>query len=136
MVPNAQVSDYRYRSAQPGRRPSTLPFPATRRSEICTRKPTLRKKSPTIYLHPDDVVFTLKTRSDQPIVELDKSTGGITALHPGHAIIQTSFAGATVDTCVVVMPDLVHPDASNCEELHDPIPSAKVGPVPYNRVAL
>lgn len=38
------------------------------------------------------------------------------AIHPGQALVEQSFAGLTMDTCVVVA-SLDEPDASNCRQL-------------------
>lgn len=50
-----------------------------------------------------DVSFKLITAPDSdPPISLDEKTGQITALHVGHALIQTTFQDLTVLTCVAV----------------------------------
>lgn len=51
-----------------------------------------------------DVSFKLITATEgDPPISIDKSTGDITALHIGHALIQTTFEGFSVLTCVAVL---------------------------------
>lgn len=69
-----------------------------------------------IPLSPSDVKFDIRQAAD-PVIRLNEKTGEVTALRLGHALIETSFAGAKMETCVVVMADPITGDPSNCEEL-------------------
>jgi len=77
-----------------------------------------------IVLGPQDVTFAVKTAGAAPVIQLDESTGNLTALRAGHALIQTGFAGAKLDTCVVVMANATEGATSNCEELRSSQPAA------------
>jgi hypothetical protein len=70
-----------------------------------------------IRLQPRDVTFSLKTAGDGPVVQLDPSTGILTAQRVGHALVTLRFAGVETATCVVVMDDATRGDPSNCDEL-------------------
>jgi hypothetical protein len=59
------------------------------------------------------------------VVRLDAKTGTVTALHVGHALIKTRYAGAESETCIVVAQDLTEGDSSNCQELRDTGPSRR-----------
>jgi hypothetical protein len=72
-----------------------------------------------IRLQPRDVTFSLKTAGDGPVVQLDPSTGTLTAQRVGHALVTMRFAGAETTTCVVVMDDAIQGDPSNCDELRE-----------------
>ncbi len=67
---------------------------------------------------PSKVKFTLKTAGDGEVVRLDPSTGSITPIALGHALVTTQFAGATTSTCIVVLQ--THLDGvknTNCKDL-------------------
>jgi hypothetical protein len=70
-----------------------------------------------IALGPGDVTFEVQ-QLGEPVIRPDPTTGAVTALRPGHALVRTRFAGAESETCVVVMADATNGDQSNCEELH------------------
>lgn len=69
-----------------------------------------------LALRPQDVSFSVVQPSD-PVIRLDPETGIVTALRLGHALVQTRFDGAEIETCAVVMTSLKNGDPSNCEEL-------------------
>jgi hypothetical protein len=69
-----------------------------------------------IALGPGDVTFAVQQAAD-PVIRLDTTTGAVTALRLGHALVRTRFAGAESETCVVVMANAIDGDQSNCEEL-------------------
>ncbi len=71
---------------------------------------------PLILLNSSDVKLKVK-QPGEPVIRLNEATGEVTAIRLGHALIETSFAGARSETCVVVMADLTKGDPSNCEEL-------------------
>jgi hypothetical protein len=70
-----------------------------------------------VPLSAGDVKFRLHQAPGDTVVRLDETTGEVSALHLGHALIETSFAGVKSETCVVVMADLTAGDSSNCKEL-------------------
>lgn len=69
-----------------------------------------------VLLNASDVKFEVR-QPREPVIRLDETTGEVTALGVGHALIEMSFAGAKSETCVVVMEDLIKGDPSKCEEL-------------------
>jgi hypothetical protein len=75
-----------------------------------------RENRSPIHLSAADVKFDVRQQGE-PVIRLNQATGELTALRLGHAVIETSFAGAKSETCVVVMADLTQGDPSNCEEL-------------------
>ncbi len=78
-----------------------------------------------ISLDPGEVEYSLKNAGTDPVVRLDAKTGTVTALHVGHALIKTRYAGAESETCIVVAQDLTEGDSSNCQELRDTGPSRR-----------
>jgi len=70
----------------------------------------------------EDVQFKIISASAaDPPIRLDPSTGWITALHLGHALVQTSFDDLYELTCVDVMEDASGGgDRTNCAELVPP----------------
>jgi hypothetical protein len=75
-----------------------------------------------------DVSFKLITaKESDPPISIDKSTGIVTALHIGHALIQTTFEGFTVLTCVDVMNNASDgSDRTVCSEL---VPAGMAAPL-------
>jgi len=75
------------------------------------------------------VKYEVRNDGKDPAIELDASTGKVKAIHPGQALIQQSFTGLAMDTCVVVA-SLDEPDASNCRQMRAkygaPLPPLKV----------
>jgi hypothetical protein len=71
-----------------------------------------------LYIPPRDVAFHLQFEGSDPPIQLDNATGKITSLHTGDALVETTCAGKTVDTCVTVILDqkLSH-RFSHCESL-------------------
>ena len=67
------------------------------------------------------VVYRVRTNDDTPPVELDETTGLLTPIHVGRAIVESSFAGQETLTCVVVNEkfdlNTAVGEHSNCEEL-------------------
>lgn len=78
-----------------------------------------------VALGPQDVTFQVSTAGSEPVIDLDKSTGVITALHAGEALIRTGFAGAQLETCVVVLADIRQADVPNCDRLRSAPAAAK-----------
>jgi hypothetical protein len=75
-----------------------------------------RQDQGPFLLAPGDVKFKVR-QADKPVIRLDESTGEVTALRPGDALIEASFAGARSETCVEVMADLAKDDLFSCQEL-------------------
>jgi hypothetical protein len=75
-----------------------------------------------------DVGFKLTTtKESDPPISIDNSTGIITALHIGHALIQTTFQGFSVLTCVDVMKNASDgSDRTVCPEL---VPAGMTAPL-------
>jgi hypothetical protein len=67
------------------------------------------------------VVYKMRTNDDKPPVELDETTGLLTPIHVGHALVESSFARLKALTCVVVEenfgPSTPADDHSQCQEL-------------------
>jgi hypothetical protein len=65
------------------------------------------------------VTFKVRTVQNAPIINLDESTGLLTPIHVGHALVETKFGGLTNLSCVVVESkfDKNRYDRSQCEEL-------------------
>jgi len=75
-------------------------------------------------LHPAPIPAELVTfqvisaTEDDPPISIDKSTGKVTPLRVGHALVQTSFEGLSTLTCVEVMVDSSDgSDRTVCREL-------------------
>jgi hypothetical protein len=67
------------------------------------------------------VKFNMTTLDNDPPITLDKSTGLITALHSGHALIETKYEGLSDRTCVIVSSTARQvDDHSRCKELYPP----------------
>ncbi|MBB5061653.1 hypothetical protein HDF16_006389 [Granulicella aggregans] len=48
------------------------------------------------------VKFLMRTEGDNQVVALDESTSTVKPTHAGHALIESSYGGVTVSTCVIV----------------------------------
>lgn len=68
------------------------------------------------------VVYRVRTNDESSPVEIDRSTGLLTPIHLGHAIIETRFAGLKTLTCIVVDEKMSANDIdiSMCKELLEP----------------
>ena len=66
--------------------------------------------------------FSIRASRNKPILRIDPATGRITPLAAGDAIVDTSYGGRTVPTCVVVTPSPADSakDHSFCSELLRP----------------
>lgn len=78
-----------------------------------------------IRIDASDGRFNIRTNDENPPFEIDPSTGIFKPLHTGHALLETSFGGASVLTCVAVEEsgnaiDSGRYDHSHCEELYKP----------------
>ena len=70
-------------------------------------------------INPAFVSFKIRTANDAPIVELNKTSGLITPVRAGQALLETSFQGWSNLTCIVVESQF-NPNAgprSHCESL-------------------
>ena len=88
-----------------------------------------------VPLPPKAVQYRLLSEEARPAIDLDDSTGKVTALHMGQVLVQQSFAGLKWNTCVVV--ELQgEPDVSNCRRMRaqsgTPLPQPKVRVRPPN----
>jgi hypothetical protein len=92
-----------------------------------------------IRIDTPDATFDIRATDNNPPFEIDPSTGIFKLLHSGHALLQTSFGGTAVLTCVSVEENS---DAiargryylSHCEELYKPGEEV-VKPKPFVRKA-
>ena len=75
-----------------------------------------------MQIDPTFVKFTVRNIDDTQIIHLNESTGFITPIKLGHALIETRFGGLKNLTCVVVENklDMDRYDHSRCEELLQP----------------
>jgi hypothetical protein len=74
-----------------------------------------------IPLSTSDVTFKLiNSTGTEAAVEIDPSTGFVTARHVGQALLETSFGGVSTLTCIDVMNDVRMGPRSRCEELLPP----------------
>lgn len=64
------------------------------------------------------IAFTVKTKDEVHVIDLDEKTGMITPVQPGHAVIEASYGGVTDRACVVVTQWSESSDRSECEELY------------------
>jgi hypothetical protein len=71
-----------------------------------------------VPLNPSDVTF--KWINSTGAAEIDPSTGIITARNVGQALLETSFRGVSVLTCIDVMNNVQVGPRSRCEELLPP----------------
>ena len=83
-----------------------------------------------IKIDPAFATFKITSRDQTAPVQLDEKTGRLTPLHPGQALMETTFGGRSNLTCVVVE-ELIDPNQSyfgeNCGQLLSP--GEKLGPV-------
>jgi hypothetical protein len=72
-----------------------------------------------VRIAPAFVVFKTRTEKNVPVVRIDETTGVLTPLHVGYALVESSFGGRTNLTCVFVEEHRYSPDyrSSRCEEL-------------------
>jgi hypothetical protein len=64
------------------------------------------------------VHYRVKTEGQQPVIALDPTNGGVKALRPGQALVQSEFGGQHFETCVVVVSaGPFERDLSNCRGL-------------------
>lgn len=75
------------------------------------------EQSEPVAIQPQEASFSVKTAGPGPVIQLDATTGEVTAVRIGHALVRTEFDGAASETCVVVMQNSTDGDSSNCEEL-------------------
>jgi hypothetical protein len=77
-----------------------------------------------ILIDPTAVAFNIRTNDPTSPVHLDETTGLLTPLHTGHALIGSGFGQHSALTCIVVEEkfDLgsANHDRSRCEELLQP----------------
>lgn len=73
-----------------------------------------------IPIDPSAVAYRLRTNGESSPVELDRSTGLLTPIHLGDAIIETRFAGLETLTCIVVDEKMSVDYLSMCKELLKP----------------
>jgi hypothetical protein len=74
-----------------------------------------------VELLPTSVSYKVIGPRGAPIIEVDPSTGFITALQYGHSLVEVSFQGVVNDTCILVVPDArMGADHSQCEEFRPP----------------
>jgi hypothetical protein len=74
-----------------------------------------------IRINPSFAIFKIRQAND--VVKVDESTGLLTPLHVGHALIETSFGGQSALTCVQVNGSRSGPFGdpyTNCEDLLRP----------------
>lgn len=60
------------------------------------------KEGERFQINPSFVSIKMRTANATPIIELDKTTGLITPVHPGEALLETSFQGWSNLTCICV----------------------------------
>jgi hypothetical protein len=81
-----------------------------------------------VVLPPRELTYRVLGENVKPAIQVDSTTGQVTALGPGQALLEREFRGLKTDTCFVVAPSS-EPDAgdlSNCRALR-----AKIGaPLP------
>jgi len=57
-----------------------------------------------VLLPPNLVTYRVLSESNESVVTVDSSTGRLTPLHPGTALLQREFHGLKTETCVIVLP--------------------------------
>jgi len=60
------------------------------------------KEGETYHINPAFVSFKIRTTNAAPVIELDKTTGLITPLQAGEALLETTFQGWSSLTCISV----------------------------------
>jgi hypothetical protein len=71
-----------------------------------------------IAINPSFVRYIVRTRDNLPIIHLDESTGLITPVNVGHALVETWYGGKKNLTCVVVGQNIGdNYDRSRCKDL-------------------
>jgi hypothetical protein len=63
------------------------------------------------------VQFSVRQPAGAPVIALDKSSGAITALHVGDALVETAFSGAVKQTCIHVRKTGEPADFGECWQL-------------------
>jgi len=74
-----------------------------------------------VMLSPGVLTYRVLGEDDKPVIRVDSTTGQVTALAPGQALLEREFRGLKTDTCFVVAPN-ADPDAgdlSNCRTLRE-----------------
>jgi len=91
---------------------------------------TYKDLSVPIRIEPSFVTFRIISGDQGEPIRLNHETGYFTTLHPGQVLVETSFAGKTNLTCVVVEPKLaagMSYGADRCQKL---LPAGRtLGPV-------
>jgi len=57
-----------------------------------------------VLLPPNLVTYRVLSESNESVVTVDSSTGRLTPLRPGTALLQREFHGLKTETCVIVLP--------------------------------
>ena len=73
-----------------------------------------------VVLPPKVVTYRVLGDEDQPPIQVTSTTGQVTALRPGQALLEREFRGLKSETCFVVVPSAEQEDAgdlSNCRAL-------------------
>jgi hypothetical protein len=72
-----------------------------------------------VRVTPQFVNFSIKTEGPAPVAQVDQSTGKVSAVAPGQALVIEEFGGKQWARCVVVMPADAHYEhnLSNCRAL-------------------
>jgi len=78
-------------------------------------------KGKPIAIPAADVVYrTIAPIGQNKVIEIDPSTGLITPLHLGHALVETRFRESSTLTCVNVVEDWISKIVSNCDDVLPP----------------
>ena len=99
---------------------------ATNSVNIYAKYETVRS---LLHIDPSYAQFKIVSSGSASPISLNEKTGLITALHPGHALLETSFGGHTNVACVVVLQKLETGRSyyeRNCSDLLSP--GEKLGP--------
>jgi len=70
-----------------------------------------------VLVSPQFLKYAVESEGEQPVVQLDASTGKVTAVGPGEALVIEKAAGQQWAQCVIVAPRHQSHDLSNCRNL-------------------
>lgn len=89
-----------------------------------------------VVIPPKELTYRVLSEGDKPAISVDSSTGQVTALEQGQALLEREFRGLKTQTCFVVAPS-AEPyagDLSNCRDLRAKYGAPLPEPPPHPNV--
>jgi len=76
--------------------------PGVKRSHYLELSATYPDLAGSFKIEPQFASFSVRSSKSAPVIRIEPSTGRIVPLDTGHAIVTTTFQGATNRTCIMV----------------------------------